>query len=728
MRHWFLKWNFKQKMILLASLVILPVFLIIMIFNYLLQGPIQDHLISESTNGVARQMKTANTQVSNLETYAYTLSSTLDPDQLPKNLTTLPHSLTTLNQASNQLFLLENDSTIVAKAVLYVNSSQPYLINSSGTSQNSVKTYRHLIGKKQSRSWQSSAGQLYLVQPIGTDTQANPVTLIVQVSVDHLMHQYAPTLGHNYAYLLADKHQFGSKLKTNFKLGNQDSVWYQGQRYQVLKYQVSHLNQVWTYFSLVSLGNVFDSITEVSAWITVVTLLVSGLLIWLVYWFQHSFYTPVQRLIRLAGNTDTEQADELQVLQQQWEQLLTQQATAAASAEQDRERLKSNFFIQAMQGRFAYLTPTEIDKKAAVQGLTLNADQPWCFIRLQLTDLISPTNHRVTDDPNLANFMFGNVATDLARKYFQAAYLLTNEHATVTLLVRAADATTLHAFTQTISQNLNHLLAKYITVIISTTITQWPDLVAVHDQLEIAKNYQKLELTNQEILLATVDPTEFNQQLPIADVAEARLLAALRNQETTQLPDYLHLILQPYFEAHRPQISLFNTLEKCFFDCRSLIQSYSADPSVLISETLLLQGATPLFRENELADFLLVNLFQPTLGLLRDSQSQDIRQKLMHILDFLQHHFSDQSLSLEQTAENYNLDSYALSRAFKTETGLSYTDYLTNIRLTYAKKALRESTKLISTIATESGYQPSYFNRLFKRQVGMTPGQYRKQK
>ena len=69
-----------------------------------------------------------------------------------------------------------------------------------------------------------------------------------------------------------------------------------------------------------------------------------------------------------------------------------------------------------------------------------------------------------------------------------------------------------------------------------------------------------------------------------------------------------------------------------------------------------------------------------------------------------------------------------MTRVFKEQFGLSVTNYLTQLRITQAKRLLRFSDKNIETIAQECGMSDAnYFSRIFKKVEGTTPGQYRRQ-
>ncbi|MGL6198134.1 MAG: response regulator [Lachnospiraceae bacterium] len=83
-------------------------------------------------------------------------------------------------------------------------------------------------------------------------------------------------------------------------------------------------------------------------------------------------------------------------------------------------------------------------------------------------------------------------------------------------------------------------------------------------------------------------------------------------------------------------------------------------------------------------------------------------------------------LSLENLAKEIGISPYYLSRLFKELEGINYIDYLTALRMDYAKKELSESEKSIKEICRDAGYSdPNYFSRIFKKWVGFTPTEFR---
>ena len=94
--------------------------------------------------------------------------------------------------------------------------------------------------------------------------------------------------------------------------------------------------------------------------------------------------------------------------------------------------------------------------------------------------------------------------------------------------------------------------------------------------------------------------------------------------------------------------------------------------------------------------------------------------------DFLaQHHAKADALDL--TRGRTSLTTRTFFRRFKLATGQTPIDYLQALRIEVAKACLEQGREPVETIADDVGYQDiSFFRRLFKRRVGLTPAAYRR--
>lgn len=115
--------------------------------------------------------------------------------------------------------------------------------------------------------------------------------------------------------------------------------------------------------------------------------------------------------------------------------------------------------------------------------------------------------------------------------------------------------------------------------------------------------------------------------------------------------------------------------------------------------------------------------------LLKDWRSHKKKSQSNAVLaakQYISGHYS-QSLTLEQIGQEVGLNPSYFSNIFKKETGISFIDYLTDIRIQNAKDLLTETKLEIIDISEHTGFHDlKYFNRCFRKITGMTPAAYRK--
>jgi AraC family transcriptional regulator len=85
--------------------------------------------------------------------------------------------------------------------------------------------------------------------------------------------------------------------------------------------------------------------------------------------------------------------------------------------------------------------------------------------------------------------------------------------------------------------------------------------------------------------------------------------------------------------------------------------------------------------------------------------------------------------SLAEMASTTRLSTFHFARAFKASTGLPPHRFLVKLRITRARELLEATNLPIGEIAAQVGYDdPSYLARLFRREVGVAPLAYRRER
>ena len=112
----------------------------------------------------------------------------------------------------------------------------------------------------------------------------------------------------------------------------------------------------------------------------------------------------------------------------------------------------------------------------------------------------------------------------------------------------------------------------------------------------------------------------------------------------------------------------------------------------------------------------------------RKTEEQDAQEErtITGIIRYLQEHL-DKEISLNILADEFHLSSQYISQLFKSEIGVNFLAYLTSIRMERAKKLLLATSLSIGEISEKCGYADyRVFTKVFKKEEGSTPSQYRR--
>jgi AraC-like DNA-binding protein len=126
-------------------------------------------------------------------------------------------------------------------------------------------------------------------------------------------------------------------------------------------------------------------------------------------------------------------------------------------------------------------------------------------------------------------------------------------------------------------------------------------------------------------------------------------------------------------------------------------------------------------------------VYELILDLYRYGAHTDVRSKQQYVeqlapaLRYVEDHFHE-PITLEHLASKLSVTPQHTCTLFQITLGIRPFEYVTKIRLRKAKELLMRMQELdISEVARNVGYEhPSYFIKVFKREEGVTPGQFRR--
>lgn len=208
---------------------------------------------------------------------------------------------------------------------------------------------------------------------------------------------------------------------------------------------------------------------------------------------------------------------------------------------------------------------------------------------------------------------------------------------------------------------------------------------------------------------------------------ERNLLDKVRCGERQQAKEILRQLLHEIFTA---QASI-EMVKACVLELLIVLSRAAVEGGASLEKLTLLnfnciKQLTDCADREEVRQWILDALDQFMDNMLENRTSMNVRL-INKACAYIVENFH-KSISLEEVAQTVHLSPYYFSRIFKAEKGCNFVDFLTKVRIDKAKQLLQNPEQTVVRVAAESGYQDaSYFCRVFRQEVGVTPNQYRLQ-
>lgn len=166
-----------------------------------------------------------------------------------------------------------------------------------------------------------------------------------------------------------------------------------------------------------------------------------------------------------------------------------------------------------------------------------------------------------------------------------------------------------------------------------------------------------------------------------------------------------------------------------WLDDKAGMSSTEVDEQDKLDEQFLPFAELPFDREGMLSLPLLRSLLEQRLiaaGKALAAQHHTSHDPMKEIARYMDAHYQE-DLSLQQISARFYLSREYISRKFKQQFGLNWSEYLGKLRINNAKLLLQNPSLRIAKISEMVGFQDEkYFSKVFKKMEGLTPGDYRK--
>ncbi|TVY09437.1 helix-turn-helix domain-containing protein [Paenibacillus cremeus] len=507
---------------------------------------------------------------------------------------------------------------------------------------------------------------------------------------------------------------------------------YAGDREMGVTYRQSPYNG-WIYVSVVSIKDITSQSRKI-AWITFLLCTFLFILVGLgAFYGSRKMYSPIKRLFEFTKEIQVEGLDkpgqdEFVSIEERFRALFSTEKQLQQQVQGHFAQLKEFFMLKLFTGQ---VSGSDFAKRAEMLGF------PTSWKRLGVLtlniDTLQGTRFR-EHDRELLLFAIHNMVGELIPPQRRFSPVLLDQ-CQVTLLTSDLENETelkqeFYEAAESIRFKVQEYLKLSVSIGISRPFEKLGDAMRAYGEgLEALKN--RISLGN-EIILHYEDIETGKKGLEAAvytqlKMHEDQLVNAMKLGDMDRVNEhfdkYIAAIVQKEVHTGDYPVLMIQLISKIL----QLVQEQGGRVKTVLGGRATIDHFLKLGTMEDIVAWFRADLFEPVHKFLNsqaESQYIDIAGQMVKLI----HERFDQDFSLESCAQALSFHPVYLSRVFKKEMGINFSEYLADYRMTMAKTWLESTNWKISEIAEKLSYtNTTAFIRTFRKIVGTTPGQYREE-
>jgi AraC-like DNA-binding protein len=495
-------------------------------------------------------------------------------------------------------------------------------------------------------------------------------------------------------------------------------------------YEKSDFNG-WIYLSISDISAVTKESRSIGWFTAYVCLVLLALSLFTVYFGSRRMYSPIQNILasireRLPELQAKKQTD-FQLIGEHIDDLFRSNTSMKHELQQSSEQIRKYFMTKLYQGN---VKTAEIEEYLKLYGYWDQVNQ-WdqMAVLVMQIDVIESTRYD-TKDLDLLLFAVNNIVEELIPAANRLAPVITDQSQVTLFGCYGMDKESFNKqifeLTEVIQKTIQSFLQLHVSIGISLPFRSLKlTSRAYKEGLEALK--QRLKLGEGVIVsYSGINSGKHSYIYPFPKQLKNELIDAIKLADEEKaveiLKNLMDEILHEDRSPHDYQIALFRLLNELMVSMQEsgITLQHLGTPEVSLHEEL-----TKLYVRAEIENWYKFRLITPLIHEFRDRRESQYHNLSGQLIDMIQQHY-DNDLTLEECASKLHYNAFYLSSVFKKETNMTFSEYLSMYRFKMAKEWLVETEMPVKDIAQKLCYNnPQNFIRSFRKQEGMTPGQYR---
>ncbi|TBL75238.1 response regulator [Paenibacillus thalictri] len=187
----------------------------------------------------------------------------------------------------------------------------------------------------------------------------------------------------------------------------------------------------------------------------------------------------------------------------------------------------------------------------------------------------------------------------------------------------------------------------------------------------------------------------------------------------------LDSLFAPLFEQNAYRETFHEYVAKLYFALEAVVAELQIEMRLITGERIFpVTKVTEFYAMEELVDWF-KRLTGKTIQYLNEAKIPGSHKFVEQMKAYIELNYMNE-ITLYSTAEAVHLSPAYVSKLFKKATGLSFVEYVTQVRMNKAKTLLADLHTKVYEVGARVGYKNTkHFSQVFKTSSGMTPSEYR---
>lgn len=312
---------------------------------------------------------------------------------------------------------------------------------------------------------------------------------------------------------------------------------------------------------------------------------------------------------------------------------------------------------------------------------------------------------------------------------FPFCHLVHNGNSLILILGQMADNP--ETFLSHVETSLTDFLASGLNfqplIGIGNVVTSFWHIRQSWENARMALEYSFFTPEENPIRFNDISRKPFTLDLSLESKSEKIIQFICQNQKES-LREYLNQFYEEISGQTTNKNSLFFTITEIAWKILNFLHKMGLDPAHMNNSMIPDLGNTRLFSTSRSLIDWLYELCVTACDELNNSISH-YQKRIAIIADqYMQAHYSDSDLGLNELAQHIHVSPVHLSATYKKQTGQTISDALSHIRISEAQNMLSNTNLTIREISEKTGFSNQfYFSACFKKITGQPPSSFRSQ-